>query len=84
MGNEKFGTRHCELTDALLHSQVQFLVLFVHAFSLVFMNETCTCPRIVGLIWGLQNAVMFFMFAEFYRKTYRKKVSQISSKRSST
>jgi hypothetical protein len=41
----------------------------------MFMDETCTYPWIFALLWAIQNATMFFMFAEFYKKTYRKKVS---------
>jgi hypothetical protein len=68
----------CELdrcSNVLFRSQVQFLILGLHSLSLIFMDETCECPKIFGLIWAAQQLLMFFMFAEFYRKAYKKKNS---------
>jgi hypothetical protein len=63
------------LTDALLHSQAQFLIICIHSFSLLFMDETCAYPKIFGPIFGTLAAIMFLLFLEFYVKAYVKKTS---------
>jgi hypothetical protein len=56
-------------------SQVQFLVICLHSSTVVFMDETCRYPKIFAGLWSVQNVIMFFLFTEFYIKSYRKKIS---------
>jgi hypothetical protein len=48
-------------------------VIFVHSFTLIFMDETCTYPKIFGPIVCILNALMLLLFSEFYVKAYGKK-----------
>jgi hypothetical protein len=59
----------------MFHSQVQFLVIVLHSSTLFLMDDTCTYPKSVGAIFAVQNGVMFFLFSEFYVKSYGKKMS---------
>ncbi|PNF22829.1 Elongation of very long chain fatty acids protein 7 [Cryptotermes secundus] len=67
--NKLWWKRH--LTEMQM---IQFLVIFLHS-SLVFTQETCAYPKPFALVHVIQCGVMFFLFLDFYLKTYRKKAS---------
>ncbi|GFQ72207.1 elongation of very long chain fatty acids protein AAEL008004 [Trichonephila clavata] len=55
---------------------VQFIAIFVHSFQLLFRE--CNYPR--GFMWwiGFHAVLFWFLFADFYKNTYGKKMSKSS------
>lgn len=53
--------------------QIQFIAIMVHAFQLLFID--CNYPR--AFVWwiGMHAVMFFFLFNEFYKETYKKRVS---------
>lgn len=53
--------------------QVQFVLIMVHAFQLLFID--CNYPR--AFVWwiGMHAVMFFFLFNEFYKSTYKYKQS---------
>ncbi|XP_042906752.1 very long chain fatty acid elongase AAEL008004 isoform X2 [Parasteatoda tepidariorum] len=49
---------------------IQFVMIFTHAFQLLFRD--CNYPQ--GFAWwiGFHSVLFWFLFADFYRSTYRK------------
>lgn len=49
--------------------QVQFVLIMVHAFQLLFID--CNYPR--AFVWwiGMHAVMFFFLFNEFYKSTYK-------------
>lgn len=52
--------------------QVQFVLIMVHAFQLLFID--CNYPR--AFVWwiGMHAVMFFFLFNEFYKSTYKLEV----------
>jgi hypothetical protein len=52
--------------------QIQFMLIFLHSFSVLFIKD-CEYPRIMGVLIGIQSMFMFMLFYDFYQKAYMKK-----------
>jgi hypothetical protein len=52
--------------------QIQFMLIFLHSFSVFFIKD-CEYPKIMGVLIGLQSMFMFMLFYDFYQKAYMKK-----------
>uniref|UniRef100_A0A6M2DWN5 Putative secreted protein n=1 Tax=Xenopsylla cheopis TaxID=163159 RepID=A0A6M2DWN5_XENCH len=50
---------------------VQFVLVMVHAFQLLFIE--CNYPR--AFVWwiGMHAVMFYFLFSDFYKQTYNKK-----------
>lgn len=51
---------------------VQFIAIMVHAFQLLFIE--CNYPRAFVWFIGMHAVMFFFLFNEFYKQAYQKKV----------
>jgi hypothetical protein len=51
--------------------QVQFVLVMIHAFQLLFID--CNYPR--AFVWwiGLHAVMFYFLFSDFYKQAYNKK-----------
>jgi len=51
--------------------QVQFVLVMVHAFQLLFID--CNYPK--AFVWwiGLHAVMFYFLFSDFYKQAYKKK-----------
>lgn len=56
--------------------QVQFVLIMVHAFQLLFID--CNYPR--AFVWwiGMHAVMFFFLFNEFYKSTYKVNINRVS------
>jgi hypothetical protein len=54
--------------------QVQFVLVMVHAFQLLFID--CNYPK--AFVWwiGLHAVMFYFLFSDFYKQAYRKKAQR--------
>jgi hypothetical protein len=52
--------------------QIQFLLIFLHSFSVLFIKD-CEYPRTMSVLMGIQSVFMFMLFYDFYQKAYTKK-----------
>jgi len=52
---------------------VQFILVMIHAFQLLFID--CNFPK--GFVWwiGMHAVMFYFLFRNFYNKTYKKNAS---------
>lgn len=52
-------------------TQVQFVLVMVHAFQLLFIE--CDYPK--AFVWwiGLHAVMFYFLFSDFYKKTYNRR-----------
>nr|CAD7203164.1 unnamed protein product [Timema douglasi] len=59
--------------------QVQFVLVMVHAFQLLFID--CNYPR--AFVWwiGMHAVMFYFLFSDFYKQAYKKKVRSSSRQR---
>lgn len=50
--------------------QVQFVLVMVHAFQLLFID--CNYPK--AFVWwiGLHAVMFYFLFSDFYKQAYKK------------
>lgn len=50
--------------------QVQFVLVFVHAFQLLFIE--CDYPR--AFVWwiGMHAVLFYYLFSDFYKQAYLK------------
>ena len=55
--------------------QIQFMLIFLHSFSVFFIND-CEFPRTLTVLICIQNVFMFMLFYDFYQKAYIKKEKQ--------
>jgi len=55
--------------------QIQFMLIFLHSFSVLFIKD-CEYPRIISVLMGIQSVFMFMLFYDFYQKAYVKKKKQ--------
>lgn len=55
--------------------QLQFVAIMVHAFQLLFID--CNYPR--AFVWwiGMHAVLFFFLFNEFYKQSYARKVVNV-------
>jgi len=51
--------------------QVQFVLITVHAFQLLFID--CIYTKVFILLIGLHAVMFYFLFSDFYKQTYKKK-----------
>lgn len=51
---------------------VQFVIIFTHAFQLLFVNE-CGFPKIFALWIGAHGVLFLLLFSNFYDKAYNDK-----------
>ena len=51
---------------------VQFVLIFMHAFQLLFVND-CKFPKIFALWIGVHGVLFFSLFSNFYDKAYSDK-----------
>ncbi|KAG8191203.1 hypothetical protein JTE90_011886 [Oedothorax gibbosus] len=51
---------------------IQFVMIFTHAFQLLFIN--CNYPRGFMYWIGFHAVLFWFLFAEFYKHTYKRKL----------
>lgn len=51
---------------------VQFVLIFTHAFQLLFVND-CKFPKIFALWIGAHGVLFIVLFSNFYEKTYNDK-----------
>ena len=53
--------------------QVQFVLVMIHAFQLLFID--CNYPK--AFVWwiGLHAVMFYFLFADFYKQAYKKKLA---------
>ncbi|CAG9560577.1 unnamed protein product [Danaus chrysippus] len=63
---------------AALGPQVQFVLVFFHAFQLLFIE--CDYPR--AFVWwiGMHAVLFYYLFSDFYKQAYLKKVKRSKSK----
>lgn len=54
---------------------VQFVLIFTHAFQLLFVND-CKFPKIFAWFIGSHGVLFWFLFSNFYEKTYTDKTSR--------
>uniref|UniRef100_A0A336MZI3 Elongation of very long chain fatty acids protein n=1 Tax=Culicoides sonorensis TaxID=179676 RepID=A0A336MZI3_CULSO len=54
---------------------VQFILIMLHAFQLLFID--CNYPR--AFVWwiGMHAVMFFFLFNEFYKETYKKRLAYL-------
>lgn len=54
--------------------QVQFILVMVHAFQLLFID--CNYPK--AFVWwiGLHAVMFYFLFSDFYKQTYKKRAAR--------
>ncbi|GLV34337.1 uncharacterized protein CBL_00265 [Carabus blaptoides fortunei] len=66
-----FGVKFTPVNTGLIILQVQFILIMVHAFQLLFIE--CDYPR--AFVWwiGMHAVMFFFLFNEFYKQAYHKK-----------
>ncbi|XP_053203639.1 elongation of very long chain fatty acids protein 7-like [Panonychus citri] len=56
---------------------VQFVLIFIHSFQLIFRN--CNFPK-AFMVWiGCHGILFWFLFSDFYKRTYSKKDRSTSS-----
>lgn len=67
----KFGSSN-KLNLINISLQIQFGAIALHWLSL-FYSADCGFPKWIAMIIFPQNAFMFVLFYDFYRKAYRKK-----------
>lgn len=48
---------------------IQFVMIFTHAFQLLFIND-CGFPKIFAWWIGSHGVLFWFLFSNFYEKTY--------------
>lgn len=53
-------------------AQVQFILIMVHAFQLLFID--CNYPK--AFVWwiGMHAVMFFFLFNEFYKAAYKNRL----------
>lgn len=51
---------------------VQFVIIFSHAFQLLFVNE-CGFPKIFALWIGAHGVLFLLLFSNFYDKAYNER-----------
>ncbi|RZF44308.1 hypothetical protein LSTR_LSTR006858 [Laodelphax striatellus] len=58
--------------------KIQFVLVMVHAFQLLFID--CDYPK--AFVWwiGLHAIMFYFLFADFYKQTYKKPKVQKSKR----
>ncbi|XP_053213941.1 elongation of very long chain fatty acids protein 7-like [Panonychus citri] len=61
---------------------IQFVAIGVHSFQL-FLQPDCSFPKIFGLWIGSHGILFWFLFSDFYRKTYNRFTASLSSSTSS-
>ncbi|KDR06850.1 hypothetical protein L798_03505 [Zootermopsis nevadensis] len=52
----------------------QFLIVTLHSSTVLFMDDSCKYPKPLAAFLAVQNGFMFILFAEFYVKSYRRKI----------
>ncbi|XP_063706625.1 very long chain fatty acid elongase AAEL008004-like isoform X2 [Culicoides brevitarsis] len=59
---------------------VQFILIMLHAFQLLFID--CNYPR--AFVWwiGMHAVMFFFLFNEFYKETYKKRLAYLEHQKS--
>lgn len=64
--------KHYTVADSnlIIILQVQFVLVMVHAFQLLFID--CNYPK--AFVWwiGLHAVMFYFLFADFYKQAYKK------------
>ncbi|KAH8295194.1 hypothetical protein KR018_008453 [Drosophila ironensis] len=61
-----------KLLSFIFPSQVQFILIMVHAFQLLFID--CNYPK--AFVWwiGMHAVMFFFLFNEFYKAAYKSRM----------
>lgn len=60
-------------------SQVQFVMVMLHAFQLLFKND-CNYPVGFSYFIGAHAVMFYFLFSGFYKSTYMKKGKEAHKK----
>lgn len=58
--------------------QVQFVAIMVHAFQLLFVD--CNYPRVFAWWIGSHAVLFFFLFKDFYQKSYKNRKNAAAKK----
>ncbi|KOB64211.1 Elongation of very long chain fatty acids protein [Operophtera brumata] len=63
---------------AALGPKVQFVLVFLHAFQLLFQD--CDYPR--AFVWwiGMHAVLFYYLFSDFYKQAYRRKGKRVKAK----
>lgn len=61
-----------------LLQMVQFVLVMVHAFQLLFRND-CNYPIYFAYFIGAHAVLFYFLFSNFYKQAYKDKVSVSNS-----
>lgn len=59
-----------------LIQMVQFVLVMLHAFQLLFKND-CDYPIYFAYFIGAHAVLFYFLFSNFYKEAYKSKVSKV-------
>lgn len=69
----------CRINSFTHHPQIQFVLVMVHAFQLLFKNE-CNFPIAFSYFIGAHAVMFYFLFSGFYKNTYTAKERKAAKK----